>query len=537
MTGRLALATAVTLVALGALVGSLHGQRPTLLTAEASSAAELAPTAATSSSAAGSTWYCAAAAATVTVDDVALQMRSVAVPSRHDVVVANTTAQPVAGIVTVFGGQMAPRPPADPASASASSSPVMSEPPPTVTLADDPAPVRRRFQLGPHSRLSLPLHDVQPGAVTAAVVEADAGGVAVEQKLSGAHGSDVAPCASAAAPQWHFAWGTTERNAREVLVLFNPFLSDVSLDGTFTSEDGVREPLRWQGLNVPAGSVVAVDVGEDVTRRAQLAAAIRARSGALVVSRVQAVADGPGTGLSLAVGQPVPRAMWTFAEGPLDDGTGERLVLANPSARDAEVDVVVRTSAEEGEAAPQPVPFSLTVRAGRTVTLDLAAEDRLSSAAAMARTTQVWARNGVPVVAERVLQHPSFAGGTTGLPGELSVGGGMPAGATRWISPVVVHGEDGDTSYLGATTDPFRPTQVSVEVQGGLAGPSHPPALQDVVVPPGGQVELAVPAGEIVGPDDSATVVVDATLPVVVERSLHRANRLRAQSPAIPVTP
>lgn len=550
MTGRLALVAVVALVAASALIGGLHGERPTLVDAGPASAVV---TAALPNTAAMSTWYCAAAVATVPSDDADgdTEARS-DVADRHDVVVANTTGQPVDGVVTMFGGEMAPRPAPEelqaPPSAESTSPPSTAPEPSTDETATASEPERRPFKLGPHSRLTLPLQDGERGAATAAVVEATGGGVAVEQQISGVHGSDVAPCSSTTASEWHFAAGSTERNAREVLVLFNPFQRDVNLDGTFTSDDSVREPLRWQGLPVPARSVVAVDVGDDVTRREQLAAEVRAHDGALVVSRVQAVAagdgaggqdtaDGTGAGLSLTVGQPAPRPTWTFAAGPLDEGTGERLILANPSgsgSRDAEVEVVVRTAADADQPAPQPVPFVLTVRAGRTEVLDLAAQDRLSVAAAHVVT--VWSRNGVPVVAERVLQHPSRTAGGVTMPAELSVGGGTTTAAVRWLSPVVVHGDGLTTRYHVANVDPFRSAEVSLEVQGGLAGTTRPPELQNVPIPPGGQVELAVPTEGVIGPGDTASVVVEATLPVVVERALLRQGHLRALAPLIPVT-
>jgi hypothetical protein len=546
MTGRVGLVAVVVVVAASAGVGSLRGERPTLLHADAAPAA-LTPTAASPETAASSTWYCAGATAIVPSDDPEVQEDRAEVPAQHVVVVSNPSGHPVAGTVTVYGGELAPpaasgdalsSPSAEPPAAAASTTTTTT---PTADHAKaDPAPARRPFQLAAYSRLSLPLHEVQPtAAATAAVVEADRGGVAVEQQLAGAHGSDVAPCASAAAPAWHFAWGSTERAARELLVLFNPFPSDVVLDGSFTSDDGVREPLRWQGLGVPARSVVAVDVGDDVTRRAELAAVVRAREGELVVSRVEAVAGdaeadaNTGAGLSLTVGQPVPRATWTFADGPPDEGTGESIVLANPSDRDAEVEVAVRTSDESGTPAPQPVPFELDVRAGRTESLDLSDQPRLP--AGTARTITVWSRNGVPVVAERVLHHPGDPDRRSSVAGELSASGGTVAAATRWISPVVVHGDDGATRFVVANVDPLQPAEVSIEVQGGLAGQTRPPELQGVVVPAGGQVELDLPDEGAVDPADTASVVVEATRPVVVERALLREGRLRALAPAIPV--
>jgi uncharacterized protein DUF5719 len=542
VTGRLTLVAVAGLVAGSAVIGSLHGARPTLVAADDLVVPLRPHTAASQDSAPASTWYCAAAVATVSATDPASALPGMVAPNEHVVVVANTTAEPVQGRVTVYGGDMAPRPELDDESALATSptspsttSPATTPPSSSTTSSTSPpgGPVHRPFQLGPHSRISVSLGELQPSPVTAAVVEADRGGVAVEQQLTGTNGGDVAPCASAPASSWHFAWGSTARTARELLVLFNPFPSDVSLDGVFTSEDGVREPLRWQGLQVPARSVLAVDVGEDVTRRELLAATVLADRGGLVVSRVQALADGPTGGLSLAVGQPSARPSWTFVQSPVDDGTGQRLALYNPSNRDAEVEVAVRDVTAPDAAAQPLVPFEVTVRAGSIETLDLGAQERLVAGAP--RTTTVWTRNGVPVVAERVLQHPARLAGTSTPSAELSAGGGSYDAATRWISPVVVQGDAGATRYVVANVDPFHPAQVSVAVDGGSAGQTRPAELQQLTVPPSGQIEIVLPAIDGLAPSDTATVIVEATLPVVAERAVFQGDALRSLSPLIPV--
>src|SRR4029453_15041345 len=98
----------------------------------------------------------------------------------------------------------------------------------------------------------------------------------------------------------------------------------------FSTEGGVREPLRWQGFTVPARSTVGVDVGDDVTRREQVSATLRARSGRLVVYRLQ-LFDGSGDtgGVSVALGQTAPGHDWLFAHGRGGGGVGARVRPAN----------------------------------------------------------------------------------------------------------------------------------------------------------------------------------------------------------------
>src|SRR3546814_9767434 len=59
--------------------------------------------------------------------------------------------------------------------------------------------------------------------VASALVESDGGGLVVEHEVRSIHGIDAKPCATGASDEWHFAWGTTARESRELLVLFNPF--------------------------------------------------------------------------------------------------------------------------------------------------------------------------------------------------------------------------------------------------------------------------------------------------------------------------
>ena len=111
-------------------------------------------------------------------------------------------------------------------------------PPPARPPPPSPVPSAGWSSCRPRSRVEVRLGDVVAAPLAAAVVEAAGPGVAVEHRVSGPYGSDVAPCASFAAPTWHFAWGSTTRDARELVVLFNPFPSPATVDAIFTTEDG-----------------------------------------------------------------------------------------------------------------------------------------------------------------------------------------------------------------------------------------------------------------------------------------------------------
>lgn len=308
-----------------------------------------------------STWYCPAGTAGGSAAD--------------HVVVDNSTPEAVTGSLTVFSES-----PAD--------------------ESDQLGDQTHEFEVAPFRKLRVPLTDFSEPSddgFLAALVEMDeayGADVQVEHEVSGPEGVATGRCATRGASEWHFAWGATTRDARDLLVLFNPFPNDVVVDATFSTPDGVREPLRWQGLIVPARRVVAIALGEDVTRRSHVAASLRARTGSLVVERLQ-IFDGSldAEGMRLASGQSAPVETAT-----LPGADGEELVaLYNPTDEVSEVEVVVRPD-DPGE--PEPLPFTLVLRPGQFETLDYSQEERIPSGS---YETFVRSTNGVPVVAEQVL--------------------------------------------------------------------------------------------------------------------------------------
>lgn len=236
-------------------------------------------------------------------------------------------------------------------------------------------------------------------AFVAALLEFEAD-VTVEHKVKGDSGGSQGPCAVGGSSEWHFAWGATTRDARDLMVLFNPFPNDVVVDASFVTDEGVREPVDWQGLVVPAGRVVVVDVGDDVTRRERVAASIRARSGSLIVERLH-VFDGSGEaeGLWLAAGHPSPLTRAVFPADALDGGNNELVAFYNPGPETAEVDVQVKP--DEASDAAEPIPFRLVVRPRQVRVLDFAEESRIP--AGQAHVTEVVSTNQVPVVAQQVV--------------------------------------------------------------------------------------------------------------------------------------
>lgn len=485
------------------------------------------PFVAPAATAATSTWYCAAGTADGDGD------------ADHTVVMANAGTERRTAAVTAYPGALA-------------------------ATADRegrglPRRVTERVGIPPGGRAELRLGDLVEAPFAAALVEVDGGGVAVEHRVEGGHGADVAPCATAPADTWHLAWGATTRDTRDLVVVFNPFPSPTTVDALFTTEDGGRAPVRFQGLPVPARSVVAVDLGEDVTRSEHVAGTFTVRSGRVVIEHLQVYDGSLGTrGVALAAGAPRTSTTWVFADGEASapspgtptPGTGdgeeqgdadgdaghgdttERIVVYNPGDERAEVSVELVPATGDG---PAPQPFGLSVGPGDHEVVDHGAHERV--AAGVAHATLVRSTNGVPVVAERVTVDRASPGDGAGegsppeITGAVSATVGATVAAPTWTFAGPAGGDEGgDTvSFAVFNPDPDRAVEVSLEVvSASVVGDALP---DPVVVPPGGRA--VVEAGTAVAARAPAMVVA-ADGPVVVERTVRAGDGRRiALSPGI----
>lgn len=502
-----------------------------------------------------STWFCAAGTAT----DGGM--------ADHTVVMLNPTDRELAATVTVFTGEVLTRAPVP--------GPVPA-PAPTTGGPDVHRQVTRRVDLPAGGRVALVLAEVVEAPLAAALVEVDGGGVAVEHQVRGEHGADVAPCTTAAAPTWHLAWGSTARDARELVVLFNPFPSPATVDAVFATPDGRREPVRFQGLPVAGRSVVGIDVGHEVTRADQVSATFEVRSGRVVVERLQQFDGSLGVeGLSLAPAVPAAAGAWVFADGEAsavapttpppdavdaaaedadtaedtdDDGaprvaSTERIVVYNPGDERAEVEVeVVPTTDETGPPVP---PFSLSVRAGGYEVLDYGEHDRIVPG--VVHATIVRSTGGQPVVVERAtLDDPP--GPTATLSGsddegdpphrsEITASSGARLAAPRWLFPTVagLAGEGGTVRFAVLNPDPDRTVEVRVMPTGAPWSPGRDTTgdAGPVGVPPGARVTVDLDAEAAAS---TLAAIVGADGPVVVERTVLGADGSRlAMGTGIPL--
>lgn len=364
-------------------------------------------------------------------------------------------------------------------------------------------------QVSPDDTVTLRAVDAVTAPAVSALVELDGGGVAVEHAVSGSRGSAVAPCASAASTRWYLANGTTERDAIQVLGLFNPFPDDAVVDISFATDEGRVDPRGLQGLPIVAGTTSAIKVQDFVRRRAVTAVSVVARTGRLVVSRIQTFDGSAGRlGISLALAAPELSQVWYFPDGLYQPGLGEALHVYNPTDRELQVTVEVVPSIGD---APEPLDLSIDPRGQQVV--DPSAAKLVGPG--VPHATTIRSLNGVPFVAERSADArvPSPRRG-------WSSALGSPARARRWVFPAGEATERTD-EWIVVQNPGARRARISVAalVRGGRL-PIE--GLQDLEIAPAGRVALRL------GDHISRTplpVMVTADRPVVAERDAYGVLR------------
>ncbi|MEJ5254704.1 MAG: DUF5719 family protein [Acidimicrobiales bacterium] len=354
--------------------------------------------------AAGSTWYCAGGTATGTEEGFA----------EHAVHLANTADEEASARLTVY--------------------------------PSEGEPVARTFALAPHTRVGVGLAELVTAPFAAALVEVSGGGVAVAHEVTGPAGRSVGACASEPSDAWYFPAGTTRAGTRMVLALFNPFPGDAVVDISFDTDDGTRTPQAYQALVVPGRRLLAVDVSEVVTLRAEVATEVRARSGRLIVDQIQSGdgTEGAPRGLSVTLGAPAPAQTWLFPDGVGASGFREWVSVYNPGGGTAEVDVFALLDDPEVNGVAEP--FEVSVGARRSISLDILADGRVP--VGVAHAIVVRSRNGEPVIAERVV-----AGGPDAAQPGWGLTIGAPVEAGRWVVPVASAG-----GVSGAALIVFNPS-------------------------------------------------------------------------------
>ena len=358
------------------------------------------------------------------------------------------------------------------------------------------------------ARTAVRYADVVTAPHAAALVELDGGDAVVEHQISGPQGFSTAPCASSASDRWYLAEGSTAREGanpedRMLLALYNPFPEDAIVDLSFTHESGRSVPSDFTGLVVKGGSLRIVNVGAHVRRRAHISMTAEARSGRIVIDRIQ-LRNGTNKGMSLALAATSPGTTWYFPEGLVADGVGESFHLYNPTNDEAQVSIELALESGAAE------PFDLTVPPLGRLTVVAGDEERVPKGVGHAAT--VVSLNDVPIVAERSV--------VAGPPSERGAGAADSLGARRTAERwVLAAGAATPTVDEWVVVLNPGPGDATVNVRALAAGQLlAPESLPPFEVKAGRRV--SVRATEHFSREDLA-LLVESSSPVVVERGVY----------------
>jgi hypothetical protein len=376
-------------------------------------------------------------------------------------------------------------------------------------------------QVAPFSSAIVPESVPNGGPWVAATVDMEGGAVAVDQAVDGGGslGRAVSACATSASSQWFFPTGQTRVNADEEILLMNPYPTSVIVDLSFTTDQGPEAPVDFQGITVPAESLIGVDLGSHLRRRASIATTVSARNGSIVAWETYWVIAPPAgaplvgtpaaagpfadpalpvTGTVLTLGAPSAGLSWEWPDGIAGPGVDEEYVVYNPSNRPAEVRLSV--GLQQGAAEP----FEFSVGAGQVV--PVVSEQQARIPAGVPHDATLTSVNGVPVVAAR-----SVTANLPSVKGVASLIGGRVS-APRWIVPAPVS----DSTHAGqlvVANPSATPIQAQVlQLNGKGAVPV--PGIAPLNVAGGARVAVNVPVGQ------EAPLVISASAPVYVEYNL-----------------
>jgi len=374
------------------------------------------------------------------------------------------------------------------------------------------APVTKQVSVGARGRAEVTLASLQASPFAAAVVETNDADIAVERRVTNPAGdASSSPCASAPSDTWYFPTGTTTRDARELLAVFNPFPVDAVVNITFQTSDGFRNPGELQSLPVPGGQLRVLDISALVPRIEQLATTVSSVSGRVIVDRLQSF-DGTDpnhpAGVAATVGAPAAADVWTFGEGEVGDGLNEVFTVMNPSAAPVNSQLEVMLDAPDTNGAVDPIPLTIPARGYAQVVM----RDETRIPKNVAHSVIVRS-SGVGLIAERTIG-ASAPAARRGYAPAL----GAPLVATRWLfadGRAVANETAEFLIVVNPSLESIAHLRFSALAGGQLFAID---GLQDVEVPPGGRINLQL-AQHI--SRDVLPVLVEADRPVVVERGMY----------------
>lgn len=362
------------------------------------------------------------------------------------------------------------------------------------------------------SRLAVTNAEILKNPYVATHVQLDGGGAFVEHSATGVTGEAWGPCGSSASTRWYMPEGATTRAATLIYALFNPFPDDAIVDMSFSTDQGRAAPAAFQGLVVPANGLLPVDVGSHVRRRAHVSGELRVRRGRIVAEQMQ-VHNGEGRkGLGLSLGAPRRSLSFVFADGVAGPRHQEQLHFFNPNDREATVLLDLVLDSDEAQ------PFELAVPARDRVTIDLSGESRIPKDVGHALIVRV--QNEVPIAVARTIDVGSPGARTAYL-----IDVGATSAAQHWgfaaggSSPT-------QEQFIAVTNEADREVTITITTPDG-SDLTPLPNLDGVKIARGARQVFRLAN---FGGKPQMPLIVNATGPVVVERSIYKVNGLGASA-------
>jgi hypothetical protein len=262
-------------------------------------------------------------------------------------------------------------------------------------------------------------------------------------------------------------------------------------------------------------SISLADVG--ATNESQIAVEVEATTGQIVASRMQHYLGGGRLGYSTSVGVPSPLGEWWFTSGRTGSQVTEQLVVFNPSARAAQVNVsFFGAGITNGVPVDQPTDAALPseavdIPAGGIVVINT---DSVANLPKGDHAMVVSSLNSARLVVEHVLSQRTNTSAFT------AIVNGIPAGllGERWRIPAGLgKGARNAISILNTTSLEGTFTLSAV----GPGGVVDIPGFTNVALGAASLISLDVPDGVSDG-----EVVITATVPVAVQRRTTRGHGL-----------
>jgi hypothetical protein len=315
----------------------------------------------------------------------------------------------------------------------------------------------------------------------------------------GAHGEKAS---DAAASQWYFAEGA-QGFFHTYYLLLNPNAVTTVAHVTYLLESGA--PVQ-RDYTMAATSRLTIDTGADDALTNQAFGAIVTFDLPGMAERAMYFGDAPQfSGGHAAAGVTAPSTSWLFAEGATGPYFDAFLLLVNPGATTATITLTYLPT--DGA----PIVRTHTLAGNRRLTINIAEEDPALASAAVA--TLITADQ--PIVAERAQYWPR------GAWSESHDSAGETTAGTRWG---FAEGRVGGANHAQTYVLIANPGTQAADITATFLRSDGTTIVKTFTVAAMSRFTIAVSGGgshvsELA--DESFGIVIDATHPVVAERSLY----------------